>query len=95
MPPRLLSLSRLRRCRSGSKLCSWMTKFKTVDRDQHDRYPIACTTQAGLMTADNRFDEMVRYWKRGPRTLAVVDERLKAAKTFCVSMECHVRLGQR
>jgi hypothetical protein len=62
-----------------------MTKFKTVDRDQLDRYPIACTTQAALVTADDRLDEMARYSKRGPRTLAVVDERLKAAKTFCVS----------
>jgi hypothetical protein len=43
-----------------------MTKFKTVDRDELYQYPMACTPHAALMTADNRLDEMARYWKRGP-----------------------------
>jgi hypothetical protein len=68
------------------RVACWTTKFKTVERDKLYQYPIACITHAAFMTADDRLDEMARYWKRGPRTLTVVDERLKAAKTFCVSM---------
>jgi hypothetical protein len=69
----------------GEVAC-WTTKFKTVERDKLYQYPIACITHAAFMTADDRLDEMARYWKRGRRTLTVVDERLKAARTFCVSM---------
>jgi hypothetical protein len=68
------------------KVACWTTKFKTVDRDKLYQHPIACITHAAFMTADDRLDEMARYWKRGPRTLTVVDERLEAARTFCVSM---------
>jgi len=55
-------------------------------------YPVAVITHAAFMTADDDVDEMARCWvpagthHRVPRTLTVVDERLKAAKTFCVSM---------
>jgi hypothetical protein len=59
----------------------WTTKFKTVERDKLYQYPIACITHAAFMTADDRLDEMARYWKRGTRALTVVDERLTAART--------------
>jgi hypothetical protein len=68
------------------KVACWTSKFKTVERNKLRDYPVAVITHAAFMTADDELDEMARCWKHGPRRLTVVDERLKAAKTFGVSM---------
>jgi hypothetical protein len=67
------------------RVACWTTKFKTVERDELRKYPIAVITHAAFMTEIDKLDEMARHWKYGARTLTVVDERLKGAKTFCVA----------
>jgi hypothetical protein len=67
------------------KVGCWTTKFKTIERDQLRKLTIAVITHAAFMTSDDKLDEMDRCWRQGLRTLTVVDERLKGAKTFCCS----------
>jgi hypothetical protein len=56
------------------RVACWTTKFKTVERDQLRKFPIAVITHAAFMTSDDKLDEMDRCWRYGLRTLTVMDE---------------------